>query len=147
MLWALFGVGAAIGLAMLDRALASDNQAPSHLGGALQSAGVRGYGYLWDIAARKAVMNARIAQHPAVLAAVALLFTVGWLAGGALRERAARLTADHREWARGLCPAGWGALAAFLFNDSGVVAALFILGLFLMSGLYFLFTDPTQTTT
>jgi hypothetical protein len=143
-LWAVIGVGVAFGLAFADRFLLSRNNAPSHLGGALQSAGRRGYGYLWAIVERKVMMNVRIAQHPAVLAAIGTIGTVGWLAGSALRSRAIQLAADNPRWAKALAPVCWGALAAFLFNDSGVVAGIFALGSFVMTGLYLLFEKPVS---
>lgn len=144
--WAILGLAAAFGLALLDRALPGATRAPSHLGGAMQAAGDRGYEYLWEIVRRKVLMNARIVQHPGVLTAMGTLALLAWAAGGALRRRVARLAAAHPHWARSLPAAGWGALAAFVFNDSGVVAALFLLGSSIVSGLAFLFSDPESST-
>jgi hypothetical protein len=90
-------------------------------------------------------MNWRIVTHPAALAALAL---IGGIIGAVMSSRqkpasaVSRLFEAHPHWACGLRPMGYGALAAFLFNDSGIVAAFFLLGVFLMTGLYFLFSRP-----
>jgi len=140
-LWAVIGLATVFGLAILDRAMPGGYNAPSHLGGAMQAASERGYCYLLDIASRKVAMNARIVRHPAVIASFAVLAGLWWLAGGQMKRRFDDLCSNRPSWAKGLPAAGWGALAAFLFNDSGIVAALFILGAFAASGLHFLFAD------
>jgi len=141
-LWTLGGLAGAFTLAALERSIFGSES--SHLGGALQAAGTQGYGYLPEIVARKLLMNARILLHPAALAALASIAALLLLARRTLRARTQTLLAQHPTWSSGLPAAGFGALAAFLFNDSGIVAALFLLGAFLMAGLYFLFTDPVS---
>jgi hypothetical protein len=134
-LWCAAGIALAFAAALWDRALAGANA--SHLGGALGSSGTGGYTLLAEIAWRKILMNLRISTHPATLTAITSVLLIGVLANTALRDRKIALIANHPEWARGLPAAGWGAISAFLFNDSGVVAALLLIGAFLMSGLYF----------
>lgn len=135
-LWAVGGLAAAFGFAALERALHGGET--SHLGGALQAAGERGYGYLLEIVARKLLMNARILLHPALLATVVGLAAVALLARGRLRARVEAAFVQNPDWARALPAFGYGALAAFLFNDSGVVAAAFLAGALLLPGLYLL---------
>jgi hypothetical protein len=144
--WAVAGLACAFALAMLDRALPGATHAPSHLGGAIQAAGDRGYGYFWQVVQRKVLMNARIVESPAVLAVMAGLAIMAWAVGGSMRERAAGVAAAHPLWALGIPAAAWGALAAFVFNDSGIVAALFLLGSSIAAGLIFLFSDPGSST-
>jgi hypothetical protein len=138
--WAVAGAAAAVGFALADRMLPGGDL--SHMGGALQTAEERGgYGYLWGVIGRKLLMHLNILLHPAVILSVVSLAVVYILTRRALwREREA-LFARHPLWARSLPAFGYGAAAAFLFNDSGIVAALFLIGAFLLPGLYFAFTD------
>jgi hypothetical protein len=112
------------------------------MGGALAAAGERGPGYLWEVVARKALMNGRVLLHPAVLTAVAGGAAGLWFMGTALRAHVDRLVTRYPRWAAGFQTAGWGALAAALFNDSGVVAALYLLGAFFLSGAYLAMREP-----
>jgi hypothetical protein len=112
----------------------------------MRAAGDRGFVYLWTIVQRKVLMNLRIVQHPGVVAAIGALSIAAWAGGGAFRSRVSAVAAARPRWARSLPAAGWGALAALLFNDSGIVAALFLLGSSIASGLFFLFSDTESST-
>lgn len=133
------GVGLAIVFALLDRQLTGGGA--SHLGGAMSAAGERGWSYLADIAVRKMAMNLRILVHPAVITAITgVLIIVS--SGNRVQQGAwRRLAEKHPAWHAGFAPAACGAAAGFLFNDSGVVVALFLMGAFLATGLYLLFLD------
>ncbi len=144
LLWSAAGFAAAFTAAGLEALLPFlQGSAPTHLGGALTSANQLGYGYLVDIVVRKLQMNARILIHPAALAALGVVGGLALLSRSALKDQFDRLARQHPEWSRGLPACGWGALAAFLFNDSGTVAALFLAASFLTSGLAVLFLSPS----
>jgi hypothetical protein len=139
-LWMLAGAASAVGFAVLDRMLPDGGF--SHLGGALETAKSQGgYGYLWSVIGRKLLMHLNILAHPAVILSVLSLAVVSMLTRRALRREREALFARHPLWARSLPAFGYGAAAAFLFNDSGIVAALFLIGAFLLPGLYIAFTD------
>jgi hypothetical protein len=139
-LWMLAGVATAVGVAVLDRMLPGGSL--SHLGGALQTAETRGgYGYLWSIIGRKLLMHLNIILHPAIILSVLSLAVIYLLTRRVLQPQREALFARHPLWARSLPAFGYGAAAAFLFNDSGIVAALFLIGAFLLPGLYFAFAD------
>lgn len=135
-LWTAAGIAAAFSVAWLDRTASGD--VGSHLGAALAAAQVRGASHLAEIVARKLSMNLRIATNPimlgaAVLAAIAL--------GVASRTPAFQNGpwSDQPARAAGFRAAGMAALVALLFNDSGAVAAIFIVGPFIMGYLHDLF--------
>jgi hypothetical protein len=130
--WMAAGLAVAILVAMVERSTSAEGA--SHIGGALQAAGSRGYGYLLEIVWRKLQMNGRILLHPAVLAAMVCIGALGALARGPFGRPVRALVTDRPDWARSWPAFGYGALAAFLFNDSGIVAAAFIFGAFLMTG-------------
>ena len=138
--FAVLGFMAAFLLAFIDRAVFGEES--SHLGGAIQSAGKQGAAVLLEIIERKVRMNFAILFNPFTLTAIAGAAVVIILVSGPLRVRLALLVEQYPGWQRGLPAAGWGALAAFLFNDSGAVPAIFILGAFIASGLILLFTLP-----
>jgi hypothetical protein len=139
-LWTLLGLAATFGFAVLDSLLSGGGA--SHAGDALRTAGAAGWGYLRDIAARKLLMNARIFLHPGTLAALAGIAALTLLLRARGQAYVTNLMARHPDWARGLPAVGWGAAAAFLFKDSGTVAALFLIGVYFAAGFYFLFRDP-----
>jgi hypothetical protein len=138
--WTALGIGAAFAVAWLDRA--ASGEALSHMGGALASAQTRGAAYLAEIVLRKLAMNARIATNPIMLGAAMLAACAMWLA-------AHRVDASGGPWAgapvrrNGFRAAAMVALVALLFNDSGAVAAIFVLGPFIMGYLHDLFAVPS----
>jgi len=140
--FAILGFLAAFLLAFIDRAISGAEA--SHLGGAIQSASAQGSGALLEIIQRKARMNLTILLNPFTLIAIAGAIAVVILVGGPLREKLAAIVEQYPGWRRGIPAAAWGALAAFLFNDSGAVPAIFILGAFISSGLILLFALPQQ---
>jgi hypothetical protein len=141
----LLGLALAFLVAYLDSHVAGAGA--SHLGGALSTAKRSGWQVLWEIAQRKAAMNARIMTHPAVLAAVFGLSLLWAAVGGSRWDPWGELSRRNRSWADGLVAAGWGALAALLFNDSGIVAALLLMGTILATGAYLLFAQSLSTET
>ncbi len=138
----VLGFLAAFLLAFLDRAVSGAES--SHLGGAIESASTQGWGALLEIIERKARMNLTILLNPFTMTAIAGAIAVVILVGGPLRAKLASIVEHYPGWRRGIPAAAWGALAAFLFNDSGAVPAIFILGAFISSGLILLFAQPRK---
>jgi len=139
--WALVGFSVAFAWAYVDLLLPGGAATASHLGSALQNAGAQGWEYLMGIVMRKLWMNARILIHPFMLIALFSIGAVVLLAHGLMHTRVKKLSARHPGWASGLPVTVYGALAAFLFNDSGIVAAAFLLGAFILAGFYLLFAE------
>ena len=113
----------AVVLAAAER-LALPVEARSHIG---RAAG--GGPALWgQIILRKIVMNLRIAAMPWTLVGVAGVGGALWLtAKGKVGERVRETLARDADLAARIPAAGWGAVAALVFNDSGIVAALLLL--------------------
>ncbi|HSV73977.1 MAG TPA: hypothetical protein VLH79_09480 [Chthonomonadales bacterium] len=132
---ALAGVAAAVGLAVADDALAAAGGSATHLGDAVRLWRDGGWAALAEIASRKVAMNARLVVDPAALAAFGWFAVVGAVGARAGRRVLRRLSDSERGWAGGVRPVAVAASAAFAFNDSGVVAALFVLGAMVASGL------------
>ncbi len=130
-----------VALAFADRARPAS--ARTHVGAAIATGQARGMGAIAEIAARKIAMNAGIAVHPATLAAVLLLAPMAWAVGrGPLADRTRRALDARPVLRRAVLPAGaWGAFASFVFNDSGVVAALLLLAPVLVMVFYVLLDD------
>ena len=135
------GLAAAFLLALIDRLFSGAGA--SHFGGAIRSADEQGWTAVLTIIERKVRMNAAILFNPYTLTAILGTVVVALLARGPLKSSLDRLSRDYPGWARGLPAAGWGAAAAFVFNDSGAVPAIFIIGAFLASGLLLLFALPS----
>ncbi|MCL5284052.1 MAG: hypothetical protein M1330_05020 [Armatimonadetes bacterium] len=130
----VLGLAMAWGFAWLDAHISGT--AATHMGEALESAGHRGAVYLAAIVIRKVEMNLRLILSPGVLAALAGLSLLGWLVSKMLTVRLQRFSALH-PWLIKSVPATFaGALVALLFNDSGIVAAIFILAAAIANGLY-----------
>jgi hypothetical protein len=128
------GVAAAFMFAALDRVLAADGA--SHLGRALGAAQSGGAHTILDIAARKALMNLGIlATWPAVTAVV-VIGGFATLVATRMRDDLAALASVCPEWRAWQGPTVVACATAFLFNDTGVVAALFIFGAYAATGLY-----------
>ncbi len=112
--------------ALLDRVQSPENR--SHVGAAVAAGQTRGSGVLVEIIARKAAMNIGLLLTPGAAAALAGLIPIWWLLGrGPLLARAADALEKRPGLRRALPAAAWGALTAFIFNDSGIVAALLLL--------------------
>jgi hypothetical protein len=117
---------AVLAMAALDRTRPEASR--SHMGIALATGEAHGLAPLVEIATRKVAMNARIATNPYTLGALLGLVPI-WLllSQGSLGARARESLDERPALDRILPAAGWGAFAAFAFNDSGVVAALLLL--------------------
>ncbi|MEP6754598.1 MAG: hypothetical protein ABJA67_03770 [Chthonomonadales bacterium] len=98
----------------------------SHIGLALKNADAGGIQSLIDIAIRKATMNYRIASSPGVLTAIAGLAAAGFVLRSSVQSHWKRIVTDRPDWAASLAPTVVCAIAAFLFNDSGIVAAIYV---------------------
>ena len=110
----------------LDRARPAENR--SHVGAAVAAGQARGPAVLVEIAARKAAMNIGLLLTPGAAAALAGLVPIWWLLGrGPLLGQAVSALERRPRLRRVLPAAAWGALAAFIFNDSGIAAALLLL--------------------
>lgn len=120
--------GIVVSLALWDAG--RPEAARSHIGeaaalGAQQAGGLQ---KLAALAGGKIAMNARLTVSPYTLAALALFVVLfGWLQSGRIGETV-KAALETRPLLRSLVPAMlWGAGAAFVFNDSGIVPALLIL--------------------
>lgn len=117
------GVVAALGLAMLDAAVSG--QAPTHLGRAVRMMESGEGWYLAAMLQRKASMNLSLWAGPAGALTAVVFGTV--VAAWAVYHKQ-MLAALHlpTRIVQGLVGIGYGALAALLFNDSGIVSVAFI---------------------
>ncbi|MGC8668827.1 MAG: hypothetical protein ACP5VE_12010 [Chthonomonadales bacterium] len=140
--WSAVGLLGALAFAAVDRAVWGTSA--GHMGAALAAVHASGWRYAANIAWRKVLMNLRIASQPYTIAATAGAGAIAALAGGALRGKRDELAIAHPNWWRMRGPCLWSGLAAFVFNDSGVVPALFIVAAFLLSGLYYALDGPAQ---
>jgi len=111
-------------------------QGSSHLGGALQAAKTIGLAELRDIAVRKFLMNIGILTSRPMLFALAVLAFLVSVGSKRVREEVDRLSGLYQGWVQWLPAAVYTAAVAFLFNDTGVVAALFIVGVWAIVGLF-----------
>jgi len=128
------GVAAAFVFAALDQSVAADGA--SHLGRALNAARAGGAHTLAEIAGRKMLMNLSILATCPAMTAVAAIGGFASLMATAMRRDVALVASAHPEWRSWQGPAMVACAAAFLFNDTGVVAALFIFGVYAIIGLY-----------
>ena len=136
-------VAGAFGLAYLDWRMSGPGA--SHAGAAIGGSAHRGVGYLADIAWRKVLMNGRILTNPYMLMGIAGVAAIWVTARARFRSHMEEVVTAHPGWARGLPAVGWGAAATFVFNDSGIVAAIFLFGAFFITGIYFAFADPVAS--
>ncbi len=137
LLWTAGGFAAAFLVALLERG--ATGAGSSHMGGALASTEALGWWHLADIVARKLAMNLRIAANPIMLTSALLTVAALWIVNERLKEKGRDPWAEWQDRRHGFRAAGIVAVVAFLFNDSGVIAATFILGPFIMSFLHDLF--------
>lgn len=136
------GFAAAFAFAWLDQRMSGAGA--THMGLALSSAQGHGVMSLATIILRKIGMNAALLMRQYTLMALVGVGGAVWLARGMLAEPIQRAARRSPDWWRGgpafLC----GSLAAFLYNDSGIVAALFLSGIFLATGFALLFALPLR---
>jgi hypothetical protein len=142
----LLALAAVLAVAALDRARPEEIR--THIGGALATGEAHGIAPLAEIATRKIAMNAHIATNGYTLAALLGLVPI-WLllSQGRLGEQAGASLSARPAFARVLPAAGWGALTAFVFNDSGVVAALLLLAPVTAAVIESMLCDTSQSTT
>lgn len=139
-LWAVGGLALAFGLALMERLAAPAHI--SHIGDAIGGANEAGWGSLLGIAIRKATLNLRFALHPGAMAALVGFGLVGWLARRPAAGLVDAVGTRWPGWRAAARPIMQAAAAAFLFNDSGVVAALFIVGAWVVAGLTLAARNP-----
>ena len=120
------GIGFALGLAQLDRMRPESTQ--SHFAQALAVSESRGFSALAEIAVRKIGMNLSLTQDARTMGALIIVLGLALLlTTGTAGERVKEAFRTH-SYLRHLFPAVlFAALAAFLFNDSGIIAALTLL--------------------
>jgi hypothetical protein len=117
---------AVLSVALVDRA--RPPQSRTHTGAAVAAGQTRGPGALAEIVVRKIGMNVGLLLTPGAFAALAGLAPIWWLLGrGRLGGRTRAALSSRPALAYVLPAGGWGALTAFVFNDSGIVAALLLL--------------------
>ena len=127
-------------LAVWDGAQVSGSR--SHIGEAVALGQAAGVSPLAEIIARKLTMSLGILLNPWTLAALAgVAVGGGWLMRGATGASVRESLSLRPDLARLLPAAFWGAFAALAFNDSGVVAALFLLIFPLVALLWVLLED------
>ncbi len=134
LLFAAVGASVVVVFMLLDAVISSG--APSHMGLAASGASKEGYAVLIAIAARKVAMNLRLISLPQSLVAIAAGVPFFVMCFYSLRARVRKLTEGRPEMSSGILAALGCAVAAFLFNDSGIVAATLIFGFLAMSLLY-----------
>ena len=112
----------AVLLAAIERLLPGDFQ--SHIGRAAS-----GGPHLWsEIIIRKLAMNLRLAANPWTLLGVfGMVGALGLLNRGRAGERVRETLRRDDDLSSRVPAAGLGALAALIFNDSGIVAAVLLL--------------------
>jgi hypothetical protein len=116
------GVLAAFLIAYIEKS--TMGSASSHIGRALAAAMESGGGAALEVVSRKAAMSLRILLSPATAAAVLFLLMLM----RAVRGRPGWWADQPESWRRAAPVVGYSALAALLFNDSGAVSALFLVG-------------------
>ncbi len=125
-------------LAVVD----SEGLSPTHMGHSLLLAKQQGAGYLWTIIQRKIALNFRIlTDFRAVMVYVgagALLYLGNRYEG----VRLSRAFADHPMLSGGVRAAVTGAVAAWAFNDTGIIPAIFILAAALVAVLATMLESP-----
>jgi len=135
LLWpAALGLGAAFFFAFIDAGFLG--KSASHLGGTIRATRFEGLGLVVDIAVRKLLMNFGVlASWPALVAIIAFA-AFAYAAVTRFGAGLAALQDTYPRWAQWGPAAAYGAAVAFLFNDTGTVAALFVFGVFAVAGLY-----------
>lgn len=112
----------------------------SHIGAALESLHSRGYGYFVEIVLRKVMMNIRLSASPGMIATYVGLLLAWMVRKRDIQRMISHLRQDHPLFHSALPAVGYGSLVALVFNDSGVVAAIFLLSVFISGGIYLLWT-------
>ncbi len=131
--WTMAGMAAAWGVSLADRALYGAQA--SHIGAAIRLGQETGAQAVWQIAARKVAMNLGIAAGGPVVASVVVIAFAVAMATGPLRPALRALVARTPRWAGAGPPLRLGAAVSCVFNDSGIVSALFMLGVYVVVGL------------
>ncbi|MCX6361734.1 MAG: hypothetical protein NT029_18160 [Armatimonadetes bacterium] len=131
--WTMAGMAAAWGVSLADRALYGPQA--SHIGAAIRLGQETGAQAVWQIAARKVAMNLGIAAGGPVVASVVIIAFAAVMATGPLRPALRELVARVPRWAAAGPPLCLGAAVSCAFNDSGIVSALFMLGVYVVVGL------------
>ncbi len=132
-LWSVVGLALAFGVAWAESRLSPTNA--THIGSSLSASRSLGLTHLWDIALRKGEMSLRILTHPLTVAVGVVIGCTYW-AYEAKFKSLLQSKPGFERWKAILPASGWGSLAAILFNDSGAVSALIILGGAVVSGLF-----------
>jgi hypothetical protein len=133
-LLAAVGIACALLFAWIESRLAGSGA--SHLGQAILSEREDGMGSLVALVAGKVGMHARILVHPATIAGLCALALILFAARSKGQPIVELTTQRYPGWGKVLAPAGWGGLAALVFNDSGVVSALMMLGVVIVAGMF-----------
>jgi hypothetical protein len=122
-LWALLGLGLAGVVGVLTLNILRPSGATSHIGLLARQIATGGPAYLYSVIARKIAMNLRLMRYTpwadVLLAFIVVLGILFYRPVGLLR----RLIAENPWFTKGFWAALAGTVAAFLVNDSGVVAA------------------------
>jgi hypothetical protein len=141
-MYTCIGIFLALGIAYMDKMLL--HHAASHLGGALQGAQSRGSGYIIEIIERKVLMNLRLSFAPGMIWTYAGLSFTAFMTRKRFNEILGTLKRNQPRWYHSLPAVGWAALSAWIFNDSGAVAAIFLIAIYITSGFYLLCIERTQ---
>lgn len=134
---ALVGCAGAALLAVADARLTGN---PSHMGSTLAAAHSLGHEQVVEVIRRKLQMNSRILLNPWMVTAIGCISAVVFAPRWGLATKARDIAERYPDWSAALPAILWGGLAALLFNDSGAIAASFVLGAWLVTGGYLFIT-------
>jgi hypothetical protein len=138
------GFGAVALFAILDWALAG--RAGSHAAQATGLAGRLGGSYIWSLAIRKMIFNLRLTfsvKGISVLCAFVPFLTL-WFWG--VKGKLSASLVKNPQMLAGTKAILAGAVAAFLFNDSGIVFAITMIAMTVLMLLYFLIEEVADVT-
>jgi hypothetical protein len=130
----IVGVAAVICFGLLD--LMTSGDAPSHIGSATLAGSNGGYGLLLATMVRKLAMNLKLMATPQSQAAMIAGIPFFVLCFSSFGKKVNDLVASRPAFRSGIAATFVAAGAAFLFNDSGIVAGALIFSFVVLAIVY-----------